>query len=139
MSDPDRPRIPVAAGVLQDATGRVLIAQRPAHKHAGGSWEFPGGKREEGETPRSGLDRELSEELGIEVGEAESLLDYRHAYHDRDVHLHVFLVTAWTGEVHAREEQPLRWVSVEHLMEAGLLPADLPIVEALERLPVNRS
>jgi len=126
--------IEVAAGVLQQATGQALIAQRPANKHAGGAWEFPGGKLEPGESPRDGLERELREELGIDVLEAESLLAYSHRYPDRDVRLHVFRVTHWSGEPAGLEDQPLRWVAVEQLLEAGLLPADEPIVAALSRL-----
>jgi len=124
----------VAAGVLQQATGRVLIAQRPASKHAGGAWEFPGGKLEPGESPRAGLERELREELGIQVLEAQSLMDYSHCYPDREIHLHVFRVTRWSGEPVGLEDQPLRWMAVGELLQAGLLPADEPIVQALARL-----
>jgi 8-oxo-dGTP diphosphatase len=129
-----RVTIEVAAGVLQRATGQALIAQRPASKHAGGEWEFPGGKLEPGESPRAGLERELREELGIQVLEAESLMAYSHRYPDLEVHLHVFRVTRWSGEPAGLEDQPLRWVAVEQLLQAGLLPADEPIVQALARL-----
>jgi 8-oxo-dGTP diphosphatase len=57
----------VAACALVDADGRVLLAQRPAHKQLGGLWEFPGGKVEAGETPEETVVRELQEELGIET------------------------------------------------------------------------
>ncbi|MGA7328097.1 MAG: NUDIX domain-containing protein, partial [Rhodomicrobium sp.] len=57
----------VAASALIDPDGRVLLAQRPAHKELGGLWEFPGGKIAEGETPELALIRELKEELGIIV------------------------------------------------------------------------
>ena len=55
----------VMAGLLLDAAGRVLLAQRPVGKHLAGLWEFPGGKREPGEAPLAALARELHEELGI--------------------------------------------------------------------------
>src|SRR5438105_282384 len=55
----------VVAAVLRDARGRVLLAQRHAGREHGGLWEFPGGKREAGESPRDALARELDEELGI--------------------------------------------------------------------------
>lgn len=127
-----RPEIIVAAGVLEAEDGRVLIAQRPDNKHAGGFWEFPGGKLAEGETARAALDRELAEELGIEVIEARPLIGYRHSYPERDVVLRVFRVLRYTGEPEGREGQPLRWVATEKLLESGLLPADEPIVEALK-------
>jgi mutator protein MutT len=77
---PDVPLVHVLAGVLVDCAGRVLLAERPAGKAFAGRWEFPGGKLEAGETPRSALARELQEELGIEVLEAEPLLAVVHRY-----------------------------------------------------------
>ncbi|RYE87312.1 MAG: (deoxy)nucleoside triphosphate pyrophosphohydrolase, partial [Myxococcales bacterium] len=53
----------VAAVIERD--GLLLVGQRPAHKHHGGLWEFPGGKVEPGETPAEALARELHEELGL--------------------------------------------------------------------------
>lgn len=126
-----RPEIHVAAGVLVDAADRVLIAQRPSGKHAGGFWEFPGGKLDAGESPREGLDRELAEELGIAVHRAEPLIDYVHDYPERRVHLHVFRVEAWGGVPTGREGQPLRWVPLAELAEAGILPADRRVLDAL--------
>lgn len=134
MAEPERLSIHVAAGVLRDDSGRVLIAQRPPDKHAGGAWEFPGGKLQAGETPRAALDRELREEIGIRIGRAAELVEYTHAYPDRDVRLSVFLVSAWDGEPHSLESQPLRWLAVDDLLAHGLLPADRPIVSALQKL-----
>ena len=132
-----RLRIRVAAGVLSAPDGRVLVAQRPADKHAGGAWEFPGGKLQPDESPRQALDRELAEELGIQILIAEPLLDYTHRYTDRDVVLHVFRVLEWQNEPQGLEAQPLRWLAADQLMACGLLPADRPIVDAL--LTVSRS
>jgi len=134
LPEPARSAIRVAAGVLVDRSGRVLIAQRPPAKHAGGAWEFPGGKLRAGETPRAALERELREEIGIRVTRASDLVEYTHAYPDRDVTLVVFLVSAWEGEPHSREDQPLRWLAVDDLLDHGLLRADRPIVTALQAL-----
>lgn len=125
--------ITVAAGVLKDAGGRVLIAQRPPGGHVGGHWEFPGGKLNDGELPGQALVRELQEELGITVESASPLMTYRHAYPERVVELHVFLVASYTGEPRGVEGQPLRWVAPDELESAGLLEADLPIAAALSR------
>lgn len=108
-----------------------MIAQRRAGSHMAGWWEFPGGKLEGEESPVQALVRELREELGIEVSAAEPLLAYSHEYPRQIVHLHVLRVTAYRGEPVGLEGQPLRWVPAEQLMEAGLLPADHPIVNAL--------
>jgi len=131
--------IQVAAGVLRDARGCILITRRPPVGHAGGYWEFPGGKLQPGESPADALVRELREEIGVQVDSATPFLAYRHDYPERSVELHVFLVERYTGEPRGLEGQPLRWVSVADIPTAGLLEADLPIAEALSRSPVSRS
>ena len=98
-----------------------------------GFWEFPGGKRRAGESRLEALTRELDEELGIAVLEAEPFVDLVHDYADRRVRLDVWLVRAFRGEISAREGQTCRWAGVEALADIGLLEADRPIVEALER------
>lgn len=131
--------IPVAAGVLRDASSRVLIARRPDGGHAGGFWEFPGGKIQSGESPLQALCRELAEEIGIQVSTAVPLMTFRHSYPERVVELHVFEVSHYSGEPQGLEGQPLRWVAVDELATAGLLAADLPIAEALAGAPLNKS
>jgi len=121
----------VVAAVIFDATGRVLISQRPAGKPLAGYWEFPGGKLDAHETPRQALGRELREELGIDVQRCHPLLQLRHDYSDRVVELEVFVVDESRGEPSGLEGQMLQWVSLAALSQQALLPADLPIVEAL--------
>lgn len=123
--------IHVAAGVLVNAQGGVLIAQRLPGTHMAGRWEFPGGKLETGEGPRQGLDRELREELGIDVQLAEPLMSLSHHYADRHVHLDVWLVTEFRGEPESLEGQALQWVLPEMLHTIDLLEADAPIIDAL--------
>ena len=125
--------VAVVAGVIEDDRGRVLIARRHADSHAGGFWEFPGGKIEPGEAARSALRRELKEELGIDVSDVEPLAGFRHHYPDRIVNLEAFRVLEYSGEVRACEQQPLQWVTPGALRTVGLLPADEPIVDALSR------
>lgn len=74
------PVIHVVAGALLDRQGQVLIAQRPTGKHMAGGWEFPGGKLLANELPLDGLKRELFEELGVEVMQAEWLANCEHDY-----------------------------------------------------------
>ncbi len=123
--------IHVAAGVLVNADGGVLIARRLPGTHMAGRWEFPGGKLETGEGPRQGLYRELREELGIDVQVAEPLLKLSHRYADRHVHLDVWLVTEFLGEPESLEGQALQWVLPELLHSIDLLEADAPIIDAL--------
>lgn len=123
--------IAVAAGILEDPEGRVLIAQRPPGGHVGGFWEFPGGKLQPDEWPAQALERELREELEVVVEAATPFMTYRHEYPERIVELHVFLVERYSGEPRGVLGQPLRWVSVAELASAGLLEADRPIAAAL--------
>lgn len=130
------PEVTGAAGILADDRGRVLLAQRPAHKHLGGMWEFPGGRIEEGEEPRAGLARELHEELGIELAACEPLIHVRHAYPEKTVSLWFYRVTNWRGEPHGREGQPLKWVVPDAIAAGELPPADVPVVRALQLPPL---
>jgi 8-oxo-dGTP diphosphatase len=121
----------VVAGVLRDASGHVLIAQRPPGKHMAGYWEFPGGKIAVGESAEQALARELSEELGVSLHRCHPLLQLRHDYHDRLIQLDVFVVDDYGGEPMGREAQALKWVAASELATQHLLPADRPIIEAL--------
>jgi len=123
--------IEVVVGIVTDSDDRVLIGQRPSGRHMAGAWEFPGGKLECGESAVAGLSRELQEELGIVVLEAEPLLDLRHRYPDRSVHLDVWWVSTWSGHVMPCDGQELRWIDVDELDNVQLLPADGPIVRAV--------
>jgi 8-oxo-dGTP diphosphatase len=123
----------VAAGILCDASGRVLIAERLGGGPFHGLWEFPGGKIAPDETPLDALSRELAEELGIEVTACASFMNLRHEYDDRIVTIEFFIVSAWNSEPVGREGQALRWVPRQRLDADELLPADVPVVEALQQ------
>ena len=76
-------RVHVAAAVIRDGSGQILIARRADSQHQGGLWEFPGGKVEADESVETALARELHEELGIVVGAARPLIQVRHDYLDK--------------------------------------------------------
>jgi mutator protein MutT len=134
--NPDLKRLAthVVAAAVTDASGRVLIAQRPPGKHLAGGWEFPGGKLERGEDRRAGLARELREELGITISTPRPLIRVRHTYDFGGVLIDMWVVRHYSGELSGLDGQALRWVSQEELEAVQLLPADAPIVAAL-RLP----
>ena len=123
----------VAAGILCDAEGRILIAERVGGGPFHGMWEFPGGKIGDGETSLEALSRELAEELGIEVIACATFMNLRHEYDDRTVTIEFFIVSDWVSEPVGREGQALRWVPREQLDADELLPADVPVVNALQR------
>jgi 8-oxo-dGTP diphosphatase len=128
----------VVAAALTDAHGRILIAQRPPGSHLAGGWEFPGGKLEPGEACLAGLARELHEELGITLGRGphRPLLKVEHAYGARQLRIHLWVVTDFSGEPRGLDGQALRWCTLDELEHADLLPADAPMVRAL-RLPAR--
>lgn len=125
--------IHVAAGVILGADDAVLLALRPADKHQGGLWEFPGGKVEPGESVQAALARELLEELDLQVDACEPLLVTEHDYGDKQVRLDVWLVTQHRGEPTGREGQALAWVAVADLSDYAFPAANLPIVTALQQ------
>jgi 8-oxo-dGTP diphosphatase len=123
--------VEVAAAVIERADGAFLLALRPAGKVYAGWWEFPGGKIEPGEPAQRALERELHEELGIDIGCAYPWITRVHAYEHATVRLHFFRVTAWTGEPHAKEEQAIRWQRLDRPMAAPMLPANAPVLASL--------
>ncbi|MBD8636017.1 Nudix family hydrolase [Stenotrophomonas sp. CFBP 13725] len=130
MSSPKR-SIHVVAGVITDARGRVLLNRRTEHSDLAGLWEFPGGKREPGETSEQALARELHEELGIEADIGDWLMDVPQCYPDKDLVLEVRHVRSWKGTPRGREGQAITWVAPDKLGRYSMPPADLPVVAAL--------
>jgi 8-oxo-dGTP diphosphatase len=122
----------VAAAVLLQPNGQVLLAQRPEGKPYAGYWEFPGGKLEAGETPRHALDRELHEELGIVVRRASPWLVQEFVYPHAHVELHFFRVFEWDGELVSRDGQAFEWQYPGRYTVAPLLPANTRILAALD-------
>ncbi len=125
------PVVEVAAAVLLREES-FLLAQRPAGKVYEGYWEFPGGKIEPGESPLRALYRELHEELGIEIIEAHPWLTRVFTYPHATVRLNFFRVLRWRGEPHGRENQSLIWQTVSDITVGPLLPANAPVLRALQ-------
>ena len=126
----DRP-VEVVAAAITDPRGRVLLTRRTAGRDLAGLWEFPGGKRERGETADQALVRELHEELGIEVEIGPPVINVPQAYPTKRLRLDVRLVTAWRGTPRGHEGQALAWVPPHKLSSYPMPPADIPVVAAL--------
>ncbi len=127
MAPPTR-SIHVVAAVITDARGRVLLNRRTENRDMAGLWEFPGGKRESGETSEQALVRELREELGIEADVGEWLMDVPQRYPDKHLTLEVRHVRSWKGTPRGREGQAITWVAPDKLGRYSMPPADLPVV-----------
>jgi 8-oxo-dGTP diphosphatase len=133
----DLNRLQVVAGILCGRDGHVLIAERLGDGPFHGMWEFPGGKIAAGESAGAALARELREEIGISLRASEHFMSLEHSYPDRHVAIDFYLVTAWENAPVGLEGQELRWLPIEELPNAPLLPADEPVVNALSLMAAD--
>ena len=126
------PVVHVVVGVLFNREGQVLVALRPdSAEHLAGYWEFPGGKKEHNESPLAALMRELHEELGITVLQAEPLLLVEHDYPQKKVVLDVYAVTDYHGHAHGAEGQQTRWLPLSALSVLRFPEANEAIIRFL--------
>ena len=121
----------VVAAILSECGQRVFIAKRNTNAHQGGLWEFPGGKKEAGESVVVALCRELEEEIAIKVVASQSLIKLSHDYGDKLVELDVYKVTEFTGEPRGAEGQETRWVPLSELKNFEFPAANQAIIQAL--------
>ncbi|MDN8540031.1 pyrimidine (deoxy)nucleoside triphosphate diphosphatase [Erwinia sp. BC051422] len=118
----------VAALIVRQ--GKILLAQRGPHGDQAGLWEFPGGKVEAGESQPQALQRELKEELGIEAAIGGYIVSESREVSGRQIHLHAWLVEAFTGEPGLNCHQALAWCLPQEAMRYELAPADIPLLAA---------
>jgi A/G-specific adenine glycosylase len=130
------PHITVAAGVIW-RNGEVLVSRRPPRGLLGGMWEFPGGKRETGETIDEALVREIWEELGVRVSVSEQLGVFKHAYTHFRVTLHVHYCSIVDGEPRAIQSSEVRWVSRADLFNLPMGKLDRQISHKLVAVERN--
>jgi len=128
-----RSMIIVTAAVIRDEVGRVLLARRPADRHMGGLWEFPGGKVHEGESPAAGLARELAEELGVEARIGAPITFAVHEEPGLAILLLFYRATLVTGRPLPLDGQELAWVEPSELDRYEMPPADAALVQTLTR------
>ena len=124
--------IEVAAGLIF-RDGRLLITQRPKGGHLPGRWEFPGGKCEPDETLSECLQRELREELGIEVRVGEPAETITHCYPEKTVKLIFFRCQLAGSEPRGMEGQSIAWVTPDELDGYEFPEADARLLEKLQR------
>ena len=122
--------VEVVAALMVDAAGRVLATQCAPHKHNGG-WEFPGGKQEPGESMAQAVQREMVEELGVNVSVGELLLTVEWDYPSFHLRMHCLICRLISGSIQLREHVAARWLSAEELYELNWLPADVAVLDAL--------
>jgi A/G-specific adenine glycosylase len=127
------PHYDVAAGMIWNDAGQLLIAQRPLDGLLGGLWEFPGGKQEAGETLPDCLRRELQEELAIDVEVGELFTTVPHAFTHFKITLHAFSCRYVVGrEPQAVGVRDWKWVRPDELSLYSFGKADREVIRALE-------
>ncbi len=123
--------IDVAAAVIENREGRILIARRKPEITLGGYWEFPGGKMEAGETPAACAARELREEMDLHIEAGETIAEVEHDYGNRVVHLIAVRAIMLGGHMKLHDHDDIRWVTPAEMGDYLFAPADKTIVEML--------
>ncbi|MFD1136558.1 8-oxo-dGTP diphosphatase MutT [Paenibacillus urinalis] len=123
--------IDVAAAIIEDTQGRILIARRREGKSQAGLWEFPGGKIEAGESSENCLRRELQEEMKIEIEPYAFFAVNEHAYETVEIRLFAYRARLLKGTIELTDHDEYRWIQVGEMMEYTFAPADIPFVHQL--------
>lgn len=124
-------QIEVVAAILHH-NGRYFATQR-GYGEFEGWWEFPGGKIESGETPEQALQREIQEELGVDIVVGEKLCVTEHDYPAFHLTMHCYLCTLADGKIELREHKSAVWLKPQELDTPNWLPADREVVGILNR------
>ncbi len=123
--------IPVLAAIISNAQNEILIAQRKPGLGNAGKWEFPGGKIKIGESPETGLKREIMEEMGAEI---EVICPYHivnHAIDQRSILLLAYLAVLRDEIKYMNDHSDIQWVKIPQLLTFDLAEADIPVAQRL--------
>lgn len=112
--------------------GKLLITQRQAKSHLGGLWEFPGGKREPGESFEQCLIREIHEELGVAISVGTLFAEVSHDYPGKSVHLKFFICQLLSGEPQPLDCAAVKWITPAELDAHEFPAADRQLLEQLK-------
>lgn len=116
--------------------GKYLVQARPKGKSFEGSWEFPGGKREKGESFRGCVKREIEEEVGLNVSVRSHFYEELHEFERTELLLRFHRCQIQAGEPQALENQELKWVSPDEFDSVGFLKTNHKALEKLKSMRV---
>lgn len=123
-------RVDVGCALILKA-GQLLISQRKPGSNFAGYWEFPGGKREPGESLEDCLVREVLEELGVFIRPRKKIRQDEHVLPDRVLDLHFYVCDWVSGSPSRRDCHDFRWTAPEELRRYRFPPADRALIHAL--------
>ena len=109
----------------------IVFATQRGYGDLKGGWEFPGGKIEEGETPREALKREIMEELETEITVGELIDTIEYDYPTFHLSMDCFWAEIVSGDLVLKEHEAAKWLTREELDSVEWLPADVTLVEKL--------
>ena len=124
----------VAAAIIFNRDGKILIAKRKKGEKLEGYWEFPGGKLEDGETPQQCIEREISEELGVSAIGKEILGESTYNYHDSMIKLIGVKTHLKSFDFRLKVHEEVRWVPLHEILNYKLAPADIYLLKNFQSL-----
>lgn len=120
----------VAAVIRKD--DRIFATQRGYGEFKDG-WEFPGGKIEPGETPQQALVREIREELETEIRVGDLIDTIEYDYPMFHLSMDCFWCEIVEGSLELKEHEAAKWLDRESLYTVDWLPADVGLVEKIQK------
>ena len=111
----------------------IIFATQRGYGDFKGGWEFPGGKIEEGESPKQALVREIEEELDTEIAVGDLIDTIEYDYPTFHLSMDCFWCEVLSGDLVLKEHEAAKWLTKEELNSVEWLPADITLIETIKR------